>query len=73
MVKERADLMYDFDFYVRNTIGDDDITDYWLMYGVPDEADYDDMEQIALDDEFWFSIVQAFTECCRRAKIYNIK
>ena len=69
MLHDRMDMLYSFDNYVRNTIGDEDILDYWLTYGVPDGADDDIIREIAEDDEQWLETVNAFAHCCRYANI----
>ena len=46
----KMNLLGGMDTYVREVIGDDDITDVWNMYGVPDECDEDTLREIAEDD-----------------------
>lgn len=65
----RIDFLKQFDYYVRNTIGDDDITDSWLVYGVPDEYTDEDLEEIATNDDLWISCVNCFADCCKMAGI----
>lgn len=38
--------MHDF---ILNEVGDEEATDTWLTYGVPDEATEEDLEEIARD------------------------
>lgn len=62
----RKKLLVQFDEYVRNEIGDDDITcDVWLSEGLPDGYNEDDLNEIAEDDELWLDCVKAFGKCCR--------
>ena len=64
----RVDFLKQFDKYVRDEIGDEDITDYWLQYGIPDGSDEDDLFEIAMNDEQWVDIVNAFRICCAAAE-----
>ena len=64
----RVDFLKQFDKYVRDEIGDEDITDYWLKYGIPDGSDEDDLFEIAMNDEQWVDIVNAFRICCAAAE-----
>lgn len=65
----RADFLYDFDKYIYENIGDDDIIDYWLTYGLPDGFSDKDLLMIAHNEDQWVEIVKAFAECCRRAGV----
>ena len=65
----RIDFLKQFDYYVRNTIGDEDITDSWLALGVPDEYTDEDLEEITTNDELWIGCVNCFADCCKRAGI----
>ena len=65
----RIDFLKQFDYYVRNTIGDEDITDSWLAWGVPDEYTDEDLEEIATSDRLWISCVNCFADCCNKAGI----
>lgn len=69
ITKCRIEFLKQFDYYVFNIIGDDDITDYWLQMGLPDGYDVDDLREIALDDGEWLDMVKAFAECCRMAGV----
>lgn len=64
----RIDFLKQFDAYVRNEIGDEDITEYWLQYGVPDGADDEMLTEIAMDEEQWVDMVNAFRFCCAAAE-----
>lgn len=66
LVKTRKQLLKEMDTYVRDHIGDDEITcDIWFAIGVPDGADDSDYTDIAEDDELWVDCVKAFAKCCR--------
>ena len=66
ITKRRIDFLKQFDYYVRNIIGDDDITvNIWLAGGVPDGYTGEDLKEIAIDDELWSDCVNCFAECCR--------
>ena len=67
----RIEFLKQFDYYVRNIIGDDDITvNIWLAGGVPDGYTDEDLKEIAIDDELWFDCVDCFANCCRMARGY---
>ena len=66
ITKCRIDFLKQFDYYVRNIIGDDDITvNIWLAGGVPDGYTDEDLKEIAINDELWLDCVNCFAECCR--------
>ena len=66
ITKCRIDFLKQFDYYVRNTIGDDNITvNIWLAGGLPDEYTDEDLKEIAIDDGLWLDCVNCFAECCR--------
>ena len=66
----RMEFLKQFDYYVRNIIGDDEITiDIWFADGVPDGYDESDLKEIAIDDNLWLECVECFAECCRAAGI----
>lgn len=69
LILMRVDFLKQFTKYIIEIIGDEDIIDYWLMYGVPDEADDDMLNEIASNDDNWLSIVIAFSECCKMAGV----
>lgn len=68
--KCRIEFLKQFDYYVRNTIGDDDITvNIWLAEGLADGYDDSDLEEIAESDELWLDCVNCFAECCKLAGV----
>lgn len=69
ITKCRMEFLKQFDYYIRNIIGDDDITDYWLILGLPDGYDEIDLKEIALDDELWLDCVKIFASCCKMAGV----
>ena len=69
ITKCRIEFLKQFDYYIRNIIGDDDITEEWLMLGLPDGYDEADLKDIALDDESWIDCVNCFSNCCKAAGV----
>ena len=69
LIQTRAKLMQEMDEYINNEIGDEDIIDYWLMYGVPDDSDIEDLYDIAMADDIWCSVCDAFGKCLVEAGI----
>lgn len=69
IIKCRIEFLKQFDYYVRNIIGDDEITKEWLTLGLPDGYDETDLKDIALDDELWLECVNCFSNCCKAAEI----
>ena len=43
----KMNMLGGMDTYMREVIGDEDLIDEWNMYGVPDEADEDDLRACA--------------------------
>ena len=68
LILMRVDFLKQFIKYIK-TIGNEDIIDYWLMYGVPDEADDDMLNEIASDEDSWLLIVRTFSEYCKMAGV----
>lgn len=65
IIKHRIEFLKQFDDYVRNVIGDDEIFyDIWLAEGVPDGYNEVDLKEIAEDDELWLDCVECFKKCC---------
>jgi hypothetical protein len=49
------------DEYMRNCVGDEEILDIWLQYGIPDGMkSYDDFEELAKDEETFIYIAGQF-------------
>jgi len=69
-VEMRKMFLRQFDEYVREKIGDDEITcGEWLANGLPDGYDENDLDFIATDEECWLSCVESFARCCRMAGV----
>ena len=70
ITKCRIEFLKQFDYYVKNIIRDDDITENWLIWvGLPDDYDETDLKEIALNDELWLDCVKCFSCCCKAAGI----
>ena len=69
ITKCRIEFLKQFDYYIRNVIGDDEITEEWLMMGLPDGYDEADLKEIALDDELWLDCVKSFSWCYKTAGV----
>lgn len=70
ITKCRIEFLKQFDYYVRNIIGDDEITvNIWLAEGLPDGYNKYDLEEIAEDDDLWVNCVECFSECCKEAGV----
>ena len=70
ITKCRIEFLKQFDSYVREDIGNDEITcDIWLAEGLPDGYDETDLKEIALDDELWLDCVKCFKRCCKAARV----
>ncbi len=66
LVMYRKEFLKQMDDYVRDMIGDDDITtDIWFAGGVPDGYDEQDLIDIAEDDDLWLDTVNCFAKCCK--------
>ena len=66
----RQIMLVTMDAIIRCEIGDESITESWLMCGLPDGWDDDDLIEIAADDEAFMEITECFRRCCKRAKIF---
>lgn len=65
----RQIMLVNMDAIIRCDIDDENIIEGWLMGGLPDGYDQEDLDDIAADDEMWTDIVECFARCCRRAGI----
>lgn len=65
IIELRVKILKEMNEYIFNEIGDEDITDYWLMYGMPDDSEDDDFLMVAEDEESWVNVVVAFSKCLR--------
>lgn len=64
----RVELMKQMDTYIIDIIGDDEITEMWQVIGLPDGWDDDILMEIAIDDELWLDVVDAFAKCWKRSE-----
>ena len=69
ITKCKIEFLKQFDYYIRNIIGDENIINAWLSAGVPDGADETDLREIAEDEELWLDCVNAFANCCKAVGI----
>lgn len=65
----RQIMLVNMDAIIRCDIDDEGIIESWLMCGLPDGYDEDDLIEIAADDESFMEMVECFGRCCKRAKI----
>lgn len=56
----RMNLLGGMHSYMMNCIGNEDIQDTWLQFGVPDEPAEEDLESIAEDNQEFAEIVHLF-------------
>lgn len=66
-IRQRARLLRAMDDVARS-INDEDIVEIWLMGGVPDGADDDELECIAEDDEGMRDVADCFMRVVSLAK-----
>ena len=66
MIKTKITLLKQMDYYIINEIGDEECTDTWLEYGVPDEATEEDYREIAENESQWSSICTIFGDLIRQ-------
>lgn len=59
-VKTRIETLKSMDTIIWN-YGDDEYTDTWITFGVPDACDIDMYTEIAKDDEIYSDIFNLFT------------
>lgn len=71
IIKCRIEFLKQFDDYVKNVIRDEELTEDWLMMGLPDGYSEADLKERATDEELWISCVEAFAHCCMVAGIIN--
>jgi hypothetical protein len=60
-ISVRVDLLRTMDEYIRNNIGDEEILDVWLQYGIPDGTEsFDDFYELAADVDTFNYIAHQF-------------
>ena len=69
LVLARMESLKQMDYYIKNVIGDDGVTEQWLMGGLPDGYDETDLKEIAMDDELWVDCVNCFARCSKRGSL----
>ena len=73
LTKTRAKMLEEMNKYIYDKIGDEDIIDYWLMYGMPDDSEDDDFLDCAESDDIWLSLVDTFAKCLKMAGVIKIE
>ena len=61
----KMNLLGRMNAYVEN-LGDDDATDYWLTFGIPDGATEEDLEEFAKDNDIWVEMCRIFGKLVER-------
>lgn len=61
LIKDRMKILKEMDAYIYN-IGDENLIDRWLMCGLPDGWDDEDLADIACDNALWKEICELFGE-----------
>jgi hypothetical protein len=69
----RMNLLGGMNDYIINVIGDETLTESWLIDGVPDEATEDDLKEIAEDDDLWYDTVEEFQRLLMVAKDWKLE
>ena len=69
-IELRKDFLKQFDNYIINEIGDEELIDQWLMGGLPDGYTDEDLDFIANDDDEWNDVVDLFSRICKQAGSY---
>lgn len=64
----RAELIAQMNKYLIK-IGDENILGEWYQI-YPDEADNNDLIEIAKDEGLWLDTIEMFTICCQRLGIF---
>lgn len=59
----RVRILFDMDTFIRDNIGDDDITEMWLMGGLPDGSTDEDIIECAKDNDDFCNIIKCFARC----------
>ena len=65
IIKLRVKILKEMNDYIFNGIGDEDIIDYWLLYGMPDDSEDDDYLMVAEDEGSWVNVVKTFANCLK--------
>ena len=62
----RMNILGGMNTFVIEHIGDEDILEGWLMYGVQDQATEEDLRDIAEDDGYFADVCAYFGEIVKR-------
>ena len=65
IIELRVKILKEMNKYIFNEIGDEDIIDHWLLFGMPDDSEDDDFLMVAEDEESWNSVVETFANCLK--------
>ena len=65
IIELRVKILKEMNEYIFNEIGDEDIINYWLLFGMPDDSEDDDFLMVAEDEESWNSVVETFANCLK--------
>ena len=61
----KMNLLGGMNAYVEN-LGDDDATDYWLTFGIPDGATEENLREFAEDQDTWVQMCCVFGKLVER-------
>ena len=61
----KINALKEMNAHVIEDIGDEDIIDYWIEFGVPDEANEEDYRFIAENWDSWIDTLRVFTNCLK--------
>ena len=65
IIELRVKILKEMNEYIFDKIGDEDIIDYWLLYGMPDDSEDDDFLMVAEDEESWVNVIKTFDKCLK--------
>ena len=64
----KANLLGGMNAYILDVIGDDDITERWNMFGLPDKCDEETLMEIAEDDSEFLRISNLWNNLIREKR-----
>ena len=65
IIELRVKILKEMNEYIFNEIGDENIIDHWLLFGMPDDSEDDDFLMVAEDEASWVNVVKAFAYCLK--------
>lgn len=65
----RANIIGGMDAYIRDAIGDDEVTEYWLAVGMPDGSTEDDLLADVDDEDTFIGWCHVFSNCVKMARV----